>query len=87
MLVSAKNIIGLGTRTKSGIVLGKVMDLEIDIDKCELVKFIVAKSIIAKSILQEELIIDRSQVIEINEKEIIVDDLVARGASDEYAQA
>ena len=87
MLVSAKNIIGLGARTKSGIVLGKVMDLEIDIDKCELVKFIVAKSIIAKSILQEELIIDRSQVVEINEKEIIVDDLVARGPSDEYAQA
>ncbi|MEK7652916.1 MAG: PRC-barrel domain-containing protein [Patescibacteria group bacterium] len=71
---SNQKIIGLVVKTKTGQFLGHVKDLEIQTESFQVAKFIISPSAITKKILGDDLIIDSSQVIEINEKEIVVED-------------
>lgn len=73
-----KQLIGLQVRTKSGENLGRVYDFIFDSDTGILKKYLVCNSFIAKNILGNELIIDKEMIIEINEKEIVVDDLAIK---------
>lgn len=74
MFIKAKEIIGNKVVSQSGHYLGKVTDLEIDASGQNIVKYYAAGGFF--DFLKESLIINASQVIEIQKKKIIVEDAV-----------
>ncbi|MFA5048045.1 MAG: PRC-barrel domain-containing protein [Patescibacteria group bacterium] len=74
MTLNLKQIIGLTTQNKSGELLGKIKDLEINSDSGQIEKYLIKKSALIKGLLVEDLIIDSSQVVEMNENLLVVDD-------------
>lgn len=72
MFLKAKKIINSKVVTQSGQFLGRVTDFELDIADQRVSKYFIS------GFLKERLIISSGQVIEIKEKEIIVDDAVIR---------
>jgi len=87
MKINAKKILGLPVNTKTGVHLGKIYDFEVDIESGMIFKYIVSDSLIAKNILQKELVIDRSQVIMISSKEMIVEDNILREGSGKLVES
>jgi len=79
MLIKAKKIINSKVTTKSGQDLGRVVDFEIDSSGQNIIKYY------TQGFLKESLIINSHQVIEIKEKEIIVEDMVIPTPNIEYA--
>lgn len=73
MWLRHKQIIGLMVRTQAGQILGQIKDFEIDADTSQIVRYFVSSSQLVKKILVQDLIIDKSQVVEINEQEMVVD--------------
>ena len=79
MNLREKQLIGLPVKTKSGDNLGKIHDFIFDSDTGMITKYLVSNLLMVKNIWGNELIIDRSQVIEINENEMIVEDMAVKG--------
>jgi sporulation protein YlmC with PRC-barrel domain len=67
------SVIGLEVKTKSGAKLGKVIDYTYDPGTMMLMQFTVKRPFI-KSFIDPELIINRYDIVEINDYEIIVND-------------
>jgi len=80
MLITAKQLIGLNVLTRSGRQLGHVKDLEINAETGQIENYLVAGSGLADKFLASELVIAKSQVIEINVKAVIVEDNLTEGA-------
>jgi len=74
MFLSQDQLIGLKVITKSGQIIGKLKDFEFDTDNFKIARYIVSSSDLVKKITSQDLIISSSQLIEINDKVIIVDD-------------
>lgn len=74
MLIQAKKIIGIKVFSRSSHYLGRVVDFEIDIVGQNIVKYHTSGGLF--DILKEPLIIDASQVVEIQKEKIIVEDTV-----------
>ncbi|PJE58295.1 MAG: hypothetical protein COU81_01405 [Candidatus Portnoybacteria bacterium CG10_big_fil_rev_8_21_14_0_10_36_7] len=70
MVITAKNIIGKPVITKGGAVLGKVSDFEVDVNTRVVVNFFVQGSI-----LLGVLTIASSQIIDITNDKVIVEDM------------
>ncbi|MFA6422479.1 MAG: PRC-barrel domain-containing protein [Candidatus Buchananbacteria bacterium] len=87
MNIRAQKLIGLPVKTKSSIALGKVYDFDVDVENGMIEKYHVSDSLLVKNLLHKELIIDKSQVIEITETAMIVEDTVQKLKSSEFAQA
>ncbi|MFA6918815.1 MAG: PRC-barrel domain-containing protein [Patescibacteria group bacterium] len=81
MNLHEKQLIGLPVRTKSGDSLGKVYDFIFDSETGVAIKYLVRDILMVKNILGNGLVIDKDQVIEINEKEMIVEDMVVKSES------
>jgi len=62
--------------TKSGIDLGKVSSVEVDVASGRITSFFVASSHMIPRLLESELIISWHQVIDWDQDKIIVDDMV-----------
>lgn len=73
MLLSHKQLIGLPVVTKDSQYLGRVKDFQLDADTSVIIKYIVSSSHLVEKILAKDLIIDKSQVISIDEHEMIVE--------------
>jgi len=71
--------IGLEVETQRGNMLGKIVDIEIDIESHAVVKYIVGPSSLVKQLVysEEHLRIDPSEVISFTDKKMIVADLDA----------
>lgn len=67
------DIIGLNVKTKKGTKLGKVSDFTFDPETMEVLQFIVKRPLM-KSFLDPELTISRTQIKEVNDYELIVND-------------
>ncbi len=67
------NLVGLKVRTKKGDKLGKVEDYVLDTETFTIHQLIVHRPA-AKAFLDPELIIPRSEIVEINDYEVIVKD-------------
>ncbi len=78
MNINAKKLIGLNVRTQSGEHLGKIYDFEVDSDRGEIIKFYVGNFLIANKILNNNLIVDKSQVLEISAEEMVVEDNIEK---------
>lgn len=76
MIIGLAKLKTLPVKTKSGIALGKISDIEIDCDSQGVVKYLVVQ----KSLLipTARFLIDRQQIIAIHSDEIIVEDAVCR---------
>lgn len=74
MLINYTQLINLPVETKSNEFLGKVVDLEIDIEHCYIKKLHVKSSNLIRGLFEGVLIIDQSQIYEITKEKIIVED-------------
>ncbi|MBI5766117.1 PRC-barrel domain-containing protein [Candidatus Falkowbacteria bacterium] len=72
MLLSGKQLIGLPVKTKDGRYLGRIKDFELETANGQIAKYIVSSSDLVKKILAQDLIIDKSQVLEINNQVMTV---------------
>lgn len=77
MILNANKLLGLLVKDRSGRILGTIKDFELDTDNCQIVKYIISPSKLVEKILANDLIVDQSQVIEITNKIMIVDDGLA----------
>ncbi|MFZ5364502.1 MAG: hypothetical protein ACOZAG_03405 [Patescibacteria group bacterium] len=77
MIISHKNLIGLPVQTKSGLLLGKVRSFEIESETQTILRYIIkSRNLISKLLSEEigEIMINRNQVIFLDENKMIVDD-------------
>jgi len=74
MILNANKLLGLVVKEKSGRILGTIKDFEFDTDNYQISKYIISPSKLVEKILANDLFIDKSQVIEITNKIMIVDD-------------
>ncbi|MFH1187776.1 MAG: PRC-barrel domain-containing protein [bacterium] len=74
MLIAYSQLINLPVETKSNEFLGKVADLEIDIENYNIRKIHVKSSNLIRGLFEGFLIIDQSQIHEITKEKIIVED-------------
>lgn len=74
MLINYSQLINLPVETKSNEFLGKIVDLEIDIESYNIRKLQVKSSNLIRGLFEGVLIIDQSQIHEITQEKIIVED-------------
>lgn len=74
MLINYSQLINLPVETKSNEFLGKIADLEIDIENYSIKKLHVKSSNLIRGLFEGVLIIDQSQIYEITKEKIIVED-------------
>lgn len=75
--LSNKNIIGLSVVTKSGFVLGRIRDFDVDLETQSILRYFVRNRSLTSKILSEgleEVIISRNQVLSFSDTEMVVDD-------------
>lgn len=68
-----KNLIGLPVFTQIGVNIGKITDIEVETESQTISKYQVKKSLFEKPLL-----IDRGQVVSINQKSMVVEDAVVK---------
>ncbi len=71
----------LSVMTESGQALGSVVDITIDPDTQSIIMYHVKPNRLVPDVVWSPLLIHRNQVVEINEKHMIVDDAVGRSTS------
>ncbi len=74
MTITGQQIKNLPVVTKSGQILGKVKDIEINIETQNISKYIIKSNQITKRLAGKELIISPGQVISIDDQKMIVED-------------
>lgn len=74
--ITSKKLIGLAVFTESGIRLGKVADLEIDIEAQTILRYVIKGRL--GGIMAKELIVSVSEVVSISNEKMIVRDGVQR---------
>jgi sporulation protein YlmC with PRC-barrel domain len=75
MQIFSRKLIHLPVYTRSGEELGKVSEFTINIDTHEVEQYYVKSTHLIEDFFSKELLINKNQVISINEKEMIVEDL------------
>lgn len=75
MKISNKQIINLTVETQSGDVLGKIESFNLDTESQSVLEYNVKSSNLVVELVKSNLIVSRGQVIEINNKKMIVEDL------------
>jgi sporulation protein YlmC with PRC-barrel domain len=78
MLLHSGIILGLPVHTRSNQYLGKVTDFEIDPETHFIEQYIVQSPNFLKRLWQKSLLIHRSQIISLTEKNMVVDDGLIR---------
>ena len=74
MYLSAKQLKKVTVVTKSGQVLGKVVDFELDTETGLLARYHVKSNELITGLFENKLIIHKDQVISLDEQEMIVED-------------
>lgn len=75
MLISTKKLIHLPVFTQSGVNLGRIAELVVNVDTQQVDQYVVKSSHIIDEILAKELVISSSQVISITSERVIVEEL------------
>lgn len=82
MRLNSKDLMGLPVHTRSGTALGKVSSLDVDCDTGRIATMHVKTRGLVPGLMDHELMVTWDQIIEITEKEVIVqDNTVPAGAS------
>lgn len=82
--INARDIIGLPVETRHGVLLGKVVDFEVDAENSVVLKYRVAPASLVKQLVapEPELLIAPEQVVTITAEKMVVVDLDAGEAVD-----
>ncbi len=80
-----RNPLHLPVRTASGQKLGAVVDITIDADTHSVLTYHVKPNRLVPDVMATPLLIDRSQVLEITDTEMVVDDNVERRPASQTA--
>ena len=73
MLISCRKLLNNNVITESGKQIGHVVEFNIDIDSQSILNYIVKPDNFLADLFQDDLIINRGQVIEISDQKIIVE--------------
>jgi sporulation protein YlmC with PRC-barrel domain len=79
MRINSRRLIGLPVLTKSGQDLGKVGSVDIDTENGRLATIRVKTRGLVQGLLDQELLVDWSQVVSINEDTVVVGDASVPG--------
>lgn len=77
-LFCKKNLIGLPVETKSGMKLGKLIDLEINPESHLVLTYQVRGSRLGPGLFSKSLMINRQQVVSIGSKKMVVEDNILK---------
>lgn len=78
LLLSRKQLIGLSVVTKDGRYLGRVKDFQLDVSSSQITNYIVSSSQLVEKILAKDLVINKNQVISIDEHEMVVESTIIK---------
>lgn len=82
MNIHSKELIGLPVRTRSGLAIGKVASLDVDMDTGRIVTFYVKSGNLVTGLLADELMVSWASVIELTAEALMVaDNTVPAGAT------
>lgn len=87
MMRLTKRLFGLPVQTRAGIGLGSLWDFEIETDTGRIQKLCVKSGGLVKGLMKDELLIDWSRVVEIQEHAVIVEDVMAKETGQSLAQS
>jgi sporulation protein YlmC with PRC-barrel domain len=74
MLINQKQLKKVTVETQSGQFLGYISDFELDTDTGEIEKYYVRNKKLIPGLFENNLMINKSQIIDFNEKKMIVED-------------
>lgn len=86
MRITYKKLINLPVETEDGLLLGRVIDLEIDIENFNVLNFFVKSQHLLKGLFEKELIINYKEIIQITEKKIIVSNNLIKTITEKQAR-
>lgn len=87
MQLNSKTISGHVVRTRSGMALGKVASLDFDGDTGRLTRLRVKTRGLVPGLMDQELIVTWDQIVEITEKEVVVQDATVPAGGKQLAVA
>lgn len=76
-----KNLLGLPVFTRSGAALGKLMDVELDVEAHLVMSYHVRTSQLLPGFLSKQIVVGREQVVSITAEKIIVEDTIIKESS------
>ncbi len=74
MTLSSGQLIGLKVKTQSGLALGRIKDFEVEAETGQIIRYVVADGGWLPKLLNQDLLVDKSQIVRITEEEMIVED-------------
>ncbi len=77
MYITAQKLLGLPVETQAGEKLGKVVDIEIDVESHLVRKYHVKSGSVITGIFHNVLLVDRTEVVSVSKEKMIVEDRVA----------
>ncbi|MBI3115614.1 MAG: PRC-barrel domain-containing protein [Candidatus Kerfeldbacteria bacterium] len=80
MRITLNQLHNLPVETQSGEHLGRVVDVELDADRHEVVSYYVKTKSLLPGLFEQLLIVDRRQVVSITPEKLVVEDAVSRDA-------
>ena len=83
MLINHKNLIGLRVVTKSDVNLGFISGFEFNTESQQIENYFVKRVKIFSGFIKERLVINKKQIVLIDNEKMIVDDLVGLQTSEE----
>jgi len=78
MNITQQQLKKVQVETQSGQLLGQVVDFELDVDTGVVVRYHVKSKVALAGLFENKLIINREQIIDFDDKKMIVDDNVAK---------
>lgn len=78
MNLNKNQLINLPVFTRSGKRLGHIVDFELNTELQEIIKYHVRGENIIKELIENDLIISSGQVISLDDKKMVVEDLVQK---------
>ncbi len=82
MIMKARQLRNLPVETRSGQHLGRLVDVELDVETQTIVTFIVRPGRLAQQLTRSELRIHRSQVVSLSPERLVVEDAAGQAASE-----
>ena len=78
MKISSDKLIGLLVETESGQQLGRINSFNLETNSQSILEYIIKPSNVIKDLVENDLIISRGQVVNINQKKMVVEDNIKR---------
>lgn len=72
MRITYKKLINLPVETEDGVLLGEVIDLEIDVEGLKIINFYIKSQHLIRGLFEKKLLVNYKEIVQITDKKIIV---------------